>query len=298
LIAGLDIPELKIELEHATAEERRSYADVERAAAAYDEAHLTSTRIGATDHAQPHLIAAQELDAAKLKDRSTAAAWESAKEQAKVAEAEVKRLQTMVDYSKIIAPFAGVITKRHADVGSLIQAGTSSGSSPVVRLSQNNKLRVAFPVSISYVSHIQTGDPVEVRIPSLDRTIQGAVARFTRKVETSTRTMEVEVDLPNEDLSLIPGVYGVAVLKIDRREQALFVPIESVQRTAGGSSVYVVNSKNLVEERRVTLGLEMPNKIEVLSGAKENEMVLIGSHARLIPGQSVVPKLIQPAHLN
>ncbi len=298
MIASLDIPETKIELEHAAAEERRSYADLEKASATYEEAHLTFTRISATDHAQPHLIAAQELDAARVKDRSAAAALESAKEQSKVAESEVKRFQTMVDYSRITAPFAGVITKRHADYGSLIQAGTSSGSSPVVRLSQNNKLRAVFPISISYVSHIQVGDPVEVRIPSLDRTIQGTVARFTRKVETATRTMEVEVDLPNEDLTLIPGVYGVAVLKIDRRKQALFVPIESVQRAAEGSSLYVINAKNLVEERRVKLGLEMPNKIEVLTGAKENEMVLIGSHARLIPGQSVVPKLTEPAHLN
>jgi hypothetical protein len=88
------------------------------------------------------------------------------------------------------------------------------------------------------------------------------------------------------------------VLKLDRRNQALFVPIESVQRAADGSSVYVVNSKNLVEERRVTLGLEMPSKIEVLNGANENEMVLIGSRARISPGQNVLPKIIEPAPAN
>jgi len=298
LIASLDIPELKIDLEHSVAEERRSYAELERASAAYEEAHLKFSRISATDHAQPHLIAAQELDTARVQDRATAAAVDSAKEQSKVAESEVKRFQTMVDYSRIIAPFAGVITKRHADLGSLIQAGTSSGSSPVVRLSQNDKLRVVFPVSLSFVSHIQIGDPVEINIPSLGRTIQGTIARFTRKVETSTRTMDAEVDLPNADLSLIPGVYGTAVLKIDRRQQALFVPIESVQRAAEGSSVYIINSRNLVEERRVTLGLEMPSKIELLSGADENEMVLVGSRARVSPGQSVLPKIIQPAQVN
>jgi len=298
LIASLDIPELKIELEHAVAEQRRSYADAERAGATYDEAHLKFARLTATDHAQPHLIAAQELDSARVQDRGTVAALDSAKEQSKVAESEVKRLQTMVDYCRITAPFTGVITKRHADLGSLIQAGTSSGSSPVVRLSQNDKLRVVFPVSLSFVSHIQVGDPVEIDIPSLGRKIEGTIARFARKVETATRTMDAEVDLPNPDLQLIPGVYGTAVLKIDRRKQALFVPIESVQRAAEGSSVYVVNSKNLVEERRVTLGLEMPSKIEVVSGADENEMVLVGSRARISPGQSVLPKIVQPSQLN
>jgi RND family efflux transporter MFP subunit len=298
LIASLDIPELKIEVEHAVAEERRSYAELEKASAAYEESHLKFTRLTNTDHAQPHLIAAQELDSARVQDRGTAAALDSAKEQSKVAESEVKRFQTMVDYSRITAPFAGVITKRHADLGSLIQAGTSSGSSPVVRLSQNDKLRVVFPVSLSFVSHIQIGDPVDINIPSLNRVIHGTIARFTRKVETATRTMDAEVDVPNADLSLIPGVYGTAVMKIDQRKQALFVPVQSVERAAGGSSVYVVNSKNLVEERQVTLGLEMPSRIEIVSGATENELVLVGSRAHLSPGESVLPKVVQPPQVN
>jgi RND family efflux transporter MFP subunit len=298
LIASLDIPELKIELEHAVAQERCSYAELEKASAAYEEAHLKFTRLTNTDHAQPHLIAAQELDSARVQDRGTAAALDAAKEQSKVAESEVKRFQTMVDYSRITAPFAGVITKRHADLGSLIQAGTSSGSSPVVRLSQNDKLRVVFPVSLSFVSHIQIGDPVDINIPSLNRVIHGAITRFTRKVETATRTMDAEVDVPNADLSLIPGVYGTAVMKIDQRKQALFVPVQSVERAAGGSSVYVVNSKNLVEERQVKLGLEMPSKIEIVSGATENEMVLVGSRAHVSPGESVLPKVVQPPQVN
>lgn len=298
LIAAIDIPELKIELEHAVAEERRSYADLERAKAAYEDAHLTFTRLTATDHAQPHLIAAQELDTGRVKDRSIAAALEAAKEQSKVAESEVKRLQTMVDYSKITAPFAGVITKRHADFGSLIQAGTSSGSLPIVRLSQNDKLRVVFPVSISYVMHIHVGDPVDIRIAALDRIIPGKIARFTRKVETSTRTMEAEVDVPNSDLSLIPGIYAVAVLKIDQRNNSLFVPVQSVQREGKSSSLFVVNSHNQIEERHVQLGLETPTKVEILSGANEKELVLIGSRSSLTPGEAVQPKVVSPGQMN
>ena len=119
-------------------------------------------------------------------------------------------------YTKITAPFSGVITKRYSDPGALIQAGTSTGSLPLVRLSQNDKLRAVFPVSVSFVSRIKVGDPVEIRIDSsLNRTISGKVARFSRKVETSTRTMDVEVDVPNADLSLIPGIYATAMLTIE-----------------------------------------------------------------------------------
>ena len=297
-IASLDIPETKIELEHALADQRRSYAEVERASANFEEAHQVFARLSATDHAQPRLIAMQELDTARAKDRTAAATLDSAKEQAKVAEAEVKRLQTMVDYAHIIAPFAGVITRRQADIGALIQAGASTGSMPVVRLSQNDKLRVVFPVSLSYVANIHVGDPVEIRVASLDRVLTGAIARFTRRVETATRTMEAEVDLANDDLSLTPGIYAAILVKFQRKENALFVPVEAVQRGKAGNSLYVVNEKHLVEERPVTLGLETPTKIEVLSGATEHEMVVLGSRSQLNPGQSVLPKVVEPVRLN
>jgi RND family efflux transporter MFP subunit len=298
VIASLDVPELKSELEHAMAEQRRSYADVERATADAEEAHLTFTRITATDKAQPRLIAAQELDSARAKDRSSAAHLQAAQEQAKVAEAEAKKLETMVGYAQITAPFPGVITRRNADVGSLIQAGTSSGAMPLVRLSQNDKLRVVFPVSISYVSEIKVGDPVEIRVRGVTQPFQGAVARIARKVETATRTMEAEVDLENADLALIPGVYAEVVVKMQQRKDALFVPVESILREKSGATLYVVNAQNAIEERKVTLGLETPTQIEVLSGARENEKVIVGGRSQVNPGQKVSPKVVTPIRLN
>ncbi len=298
LLATLDVPELKIELEHSLAEARRSRAEVERVRATSDEAHVDFVRLTATDKAQPHLIAAQTLDSAKAHDRSAAATLEAANEQANVAESEVKKLRAMLDYSQITAPFAGVVTKRHADPGALIQAGTSTGALPVVRLSENDRLRAVFPVSISFVSNIRVGDPVELHITSLNRTISGTIARFARKVETSTRTMEAEVDVPNADLSLLPGIYAVAVLKTEQKKNCLFVPIEAVLREKTGASVYVVNKQHLVEVRTVTVGLETPTKIEILSGAEEDEMVLLGSRAQVTPGDSVQPKLIQTSKVN
>lgn len=298
VIATLDVPELKIELEHALADQRRSNAEVERATAAYEDAHLTYTRLTATDKAQPHLLATQDLDTAKAKDHATAATLDAAKEQCNVAEAEAKRLQTMVDYAQITAPFDGVITRRNADPGALIQAGTSAGALPLVRLSQNSKIRVVFPVSLSYVSDIHVGDTVEIHIASLGRTVTGRIARFTRKVETSTRTMEAEVDLPNTDLSLTPGIYAEVVLKAQQKENALFVPVESVLQEASGPSLYVVNGNHLVEERKVKLGLETPSKVEVLSGVRENEMVLVGSRTQVTPGETVSPKQVSAMQVN
>jgi RND family efflux transporter MFP subunit len=291
VLAVLDAPEAKIEIEHALASERRSQAEIARAEAAYDEAHSAYERLMKTSEAQPRLIAQQDLDAGRGRDRAAAAALDAAREQANVSSAEVKKLRTMLDYTRITAPFAGVITKRYSDPGALIMAGTSSGTLPLVRLSQNDRLRVVFPVSISYVSGIKVGDPVEIRITALKRTITGAVARFSRKVETATRTMDAEVEVPNADLSLIPGVYATAILRTDRREKTLLVPIEAVSREKAGASVFVINGENKIEERTVTLGLETPSKLEILSGVNEGDIVMIGSRAQIAPGQEVEPRL-------
>src|ERR1043166_9252895 len=122
----------------------------------------------------------------------------------------------MLKYSRIHAPFDGVITKRFADPGALIHNGGSS-STPLVRLSQNGRLRLVFPVSVSFVSLIMIGDPVEIRVQSSGNTFAGTISRFTRKVETATRTMEVEVDVPNSDLRFVPGMYASVALKLERR---------------------------------------------------------------------------------
>lgn len=287
VIATLDVPELKLEIQHAEAAQRRGQAEIDRAKAAAEEAHLNFSRLSAADKQQPHLIAAADLDAATAKDRSAQAALDAAKQEALVAEAEVKRLQTMQEYTQITAPFAGVITRRYADTGALIQAGTGGGAAPVVRFSQNDRLRAVFPVSLSFVTRIKVGDPVEIRIESMQRTIKGTVARFTRKVETATRTMDAEVDVPNPDLSLIPGIYAVATLREDQRKDALIVPIEAVLRDKGGASVYVINQEHKIEERPVQLGLETPSKIEVVKGLRAGEMILDGSRALVKPGETV-----------
>lgn len=297
-LATLEVPELKLEIEHALASERRAKAEVDHAQAAYDEAHQAFTRLAATDKAQPKLIADQDMDAARSKDRAAEAALISAREAVKVAETEVKKMQTMLDYAKITAPFAGVVTKRYANTGALIQAGTSSGAMPVVRLSQNDKLRAVFPVSSTFVARVKIGDPVEICIAGINKTIAGKVARFSRKVDTATRTMEAEVDVPNADLSLIPGMYASATLKLDLNGAALVAPIEAVLREKTGATAWVVTKDNRIEERVVTVGLETPTSLEILNGLAENDLVMIGSRAQITPGQTVQPKLLEAAKAN
>jgi len=281
LMATIEVPELQDQLNSALAAERKAEAE-------YTNAHLIYTRLQSVNQDHPNLVAQQDLDTAQANDLDTTAAIAAAK-------AEVEKYKTMVSYTQITAPFDGVVTHRYADPGSLIQAGTASDTQamPLVRVSDNYRLRLDFPVTVDYVKDVKLDDAVTVRVDSLNgKTFTGKISRFTHKVDDNTRTMITEIEVPNADLELIPGMYATVVLKVEKHEQALAVPTEAV----GGEkthTVYVVNRDNQIEERDVKLGLETPDKYEVLSGLQEGDLMVIGSRAGFQAGQKVEPKLIQ-----
>jgi RND family efflux transporter MFP subunit len=279
LLAKLEVPELKAQYDGAVAAQKRAEAE-------YDDAHKIYTRLQAVVKDYPNLVAQQDLDNAEAKDSSTLAAIAAAK-------AEVEKYRTLLGYTSITAPFDGVITHRYADPGALIQAGTASDtqSMPLVRISDNYRLRLDIPVSLLYVKDVRSGDPVDVHVESLgDKTFTGTITRFTDRVDEETRTMITEVEVPNPNLELVPGMYARVVLKVQRRPLALAVPIDAVP-PGQTNSVYVVNERNQIEERPVALGLETPTKCEVISGLKEGELVLTGGRSRVELGEKVEPVL-------
>ena len=297
LLATLEVPELEDDMAHARAMEQRSEDEVRLAQAANEEAHVAYTRLVGVDNARPNLIAQQDLDDARAKDQEAAAALAKAQNDVLVAKADVEKLNAMAAYTRITAPFAGVITKREADPGALIPGGTANSQTmPLLQLSQNDRLRLTFPVSVSYVSRIRMGEPVQIRVQSIGKSLTGTISRFTRKVDTSTRTMDVEVDVPNPDLTLVPGMYASVSVELDRHENTLSVPVTAFSRKET-ATVYVINPQNEIQERTVTLGLETPTMIEVLEGVKENELVMIGSRTLVEPGQKVAPKIVDVAAL-
>jgi RND family efflux transporter MFP subunit len=311
LLAVLEIPELQDEIrqdeasvKRATEEINRAQADVERAQSAHEVAHLGSIRLAGVMKTRPNLVAQQDIDEALGRDRvaeaqvSTAqAALAAAKEQLEIAKAAQSRTRTLFDYTRIAAPFAGVITHRYADIGAMIQAGTSSQTQamPIVRLSQNDRLRLVMPVPESAVSRIHVGAPVAVAVQSLRKTVSGKVARFAERLDMETRTMRVEVDVLNAKLELVPGMYADATLVLDEAKGVLVAPVQAIDRTESGSRVLVVSRDGKVEARDVSLGLESADRVEVTRGLNADDLVVIGSRAQLKPGAVVAPKLMAPA---
>jgi hypothetical protein len=103
------------------------------------------------------------------------------------------------------------------------------------------------------------------------------------------------VDLPNKDLSLIPGIYAVAALRTEHHDRALMVPIEALVREKENASVFVINRDHKIEERKVAIGLENATKVELLNGVSEGDIVMLGSRAKVVPGQVVEAKLADAA---
>ncbi len=306
VLAVLEIPELVAQVQAASAGVRhsqeeisRAQNDVSRAEADHAALHAGAARLRQASEARPGLIAEQELDDATAKDRSAEAQVDAAKsalaaarQQLEVSQADQQHYAALSEFSRITAPFDGVVTARYADTGSLIQSGTSNiSSAPVVKLSQVNVLRLRIPVPESLAASVRDGEPADIRVKATDEHFSGKVIRSTDSLDRSTRTMQVEVDVPNQDNKLTPGMYADVSLRVQNDPHALSLPLQAINRSADKTTVLLVNAENHVEEREIHTGIEGSDRIQVLSGLNEGDRVIVGNLSKYRPGQHVDPKM-------
>jgi RND family efflux transporter MFP subunit len=305
-IALLEIPELSAELQGADATVRhardaieRARSELQRMNSAHEVSHSAYARLKQASEARSGLIAQQELDESQAKDKEAEAqisiaqaALSEAQSQLAIAEANQRQMSALSEYSKITAPFNGVITKRYADTGALIQAGTSSSTQamPIVRLAETDKLRLVLPVPESAVPHVQLGTAVKVRVPAMNRTFSGIVARYADSLDSETRTMHTEIDIKNPDNTLVNGMYAEADIVLDKKDSVLTVPMQAVTRNGSDATVLVANAQNQLEQRHIKLGLEGTDRVEVLDGLGQGDLVLLSGSGQFRPGDKIVPK--------
>lgn len=312
LLAVLEIPELEQQLQQDDANVKRSQQDLERAkeelnraASAYNVAHLTYTRLAEVQKSRPELVAQEEIDVAQGKDLEASAGESSAKDALAGSQQELAASKAALDkdkalfaYSRITAPFDGVVTQIGAYTGALLPAGTSSsqGDQTLCHLEQNNLLRLVIPVPERAVASLQVGETVTVNVSSLNRTFPGKVSLFSDQIDEQTRTMHTEVDVPNPKYEIVPGMYATVGLPLTAVENALTIPVQAVQASSEGhGSVLVVGSDNRIEKRDVSTGIESATDIEVLSGLRDNDRVVFGEQSQYKPGQLVNPKVVTPS---
>jgi RND family efflux transporter MFP subunit len=308
-LATLEIPELQSQLKQddaasKNASDQIAYAqnELSRTEAQHKVLQLQFERLSGVSKSKPGLVAQQEVDDSEGKALASAAQVESARSnlqsaQSLLAAAQARREhdQVLFDYTKITAPFAGIVTQRYANFGTLLQAGTNSSTQalPLVKLSEDDKFRLVIPVPESYVRFIHIGDPVGVMVPALNRTFPGTVSRFSVDVTQDTRTMHTEVDVLNPNRLLLPGLYAQATIALEKKNNAVAVPLQALNQGTNRATVDVVDSSGNIEIRQVVAGIQTDTDAEIVSGLKEGEMVVVSDRSSLKSGQIVRPQVTE-----
>lgn len=305
VLATLEIPELTAQVSGAEAGVRHSQeeialakSEVARAQADHTALHVAYERLKQAAAARPGMIAQQEIDDAQAKDSASEAQVAVAKatlsaqvQQVDIAKAEHLHYSSLASYSQITAPFDGIVTWRYADTGALIQAGTSNaGSMPVVKVAEVKVLRLRIPVPESLAGYVREGDTADVKVQATGDHFTGRVVRTTGALDRTTRSLQAEVDVPNPKSTLTPGMYADVSLQIAGSPSALTIPVQALDQGSNGASVLVVDANNKVERRPVRIGLETPDKVQIVDGVHEGERVIVGNLDSFEPGQKVNPR--------
>jgi membrane fusion protein (multidrug efflux system) len=255
-------------------------AEQTRFEAERDIAKLDFDRLSEARKKAPDLVVPLSLDTARAK--------------MEMAGASLKRNETLLAYTKIVAPFSGIITKRWVDPGALIPAATASSSpqnAAVVTLMDFSKVRIEVAVPEPESPLIKHGLAAEVTVDELPGQIfKGKISRFAHALDTATRTMATEVQLENADGALKPGMFAKAKLALAEKRDALLVPAEALVVEKQKTSVFVL-VEGKAKKLPVKVGFEDGKSAEILEGLKGDENVILSGKAALADGQAV--KLVE-----
>jgi membrane fusion protein, multidrug efflux system len=278
LLAQLQVPEVEREYQSAQAVVAESQAEYERAETEANLKKVTYQRTQGVRDSEPTVVSPQEVDVARAASETAAGNARLAKAHLDKARAELAKLLVLAEFAKVTAPFDGVVTERFVDSGALIQAGANSSGSPVVTVARIDQVRVYISVPDVAVARITRGLSAQVRLDALPgRQLSGKVTRFADAVDPQSRTMKTEIDLPNPDRRILPGMFGTVTLAISTDPSAMFLPDPCVrQDTAGNKFVYAVESGRV---RKVTIqtGQDNGTVTQVFGLRGEQAIVLSGS---------------------
>ena len=298
VLAEIDAPELEQQIQQAEAAVEQAQAAVEQAQANLmqgkanrDLARITADRLQKLN--DRGIVAQQDRDQAQAQfaaqDATVQAAEKAVAAQRSsvaAARANLARLQTVDDDRSVKAPFAGVITERNVDVGALV----SSGNTLLYRIAQTGMLRTYVNVPQSSVTAVHVGQAASLTLSDFPgRTFSGKVARAAGALDTSSRTMLVEVDVPNADGALFPGSYADVELIGSRANPPLVVPAAALVFRADGAQLAVVRSDRTVHLQKVAVGRDYGDRLEILSGVDEGTTVVAVAGDVAREGAKVVP---------
>jgi len=231
--------------------------------------------------------------AKKAPDLVTAQALSEAEGKRKVAQARLEQAKTMLKYSKLTAPFGGIVTQRFVDPGAFISAPTGGGVTPaaaIVTIADFQIVRVQASVPEVEASFIKNGEPVKFSVDGLPgKNFDASISRFSYALDEVTRTMLIEADVPNQDLQLRPGMYAITRIGVEKKSDALLVPAEAIVMEKANAFVFLF-AEGKAKKTAVKLGFNDGTNAEIVSGATEKDRVLVVGKTALNDGQAINAK--------
>jgi RND family efflux transporter MFP subunit len=262
LLAEIEVPEL-------LADSAKSRAEVELAEVDYK-------RVSEAGKKAPDLVVPLSVDTAKSRYE--------------VAKANLERANTLLAFTKIVAPFSGTVTRRMVDPGAFIPAATAGSpqNAALLTLAAFNTVRVQVAVPELESPRIAQNQPVQVTVDSFPgRAFEGKITRFAYALDETSKTMLAEIELPNPDLALRPGMYAIAKIGIERKTDALLLPIEAVGMEKAKAFVFTVRDGK-ARKTPIRIGFSDGAKVEIASGIKADDAVILLGKGQLADGQAIV----------
>ena len=209
-------------------------------------------------------------------------------------EAVLNRLKQLQSFGTVTAPFEGRITRRNVNLGDLVNAGNVGNAQAMFSMARTDRLSVYVYLPQDRTSQVKVGDEVSVYQTSApDKIIKGRIARTAGAIDINTRTLQVDIEIPNEANALLPGAYVEVAMQI-ALGNSLIVPTNTLIFGAGGPYIAVVNQDNRAERKKVTLGVDFGNQVEIRSGISADDQVILNPMDSLVNGQLVVPQSPAP----
>jgi RND family efflux transporter MFP subunit len=285
LLATIETPELDDQLTAAKAKLNATKAEVNVAETNAEFAKTTFGRFTAPGG----IVSEYEHDQKKAEYDSAVAKLNAARAQVNLDEAEVERLAAMTRFKEVRAPFEGTITDRRFDIGDLVTAGSTASTTPLFSVAQADRIRVFVDVPQSASPDIKVGMPaVAIAREYPGRPFAGKVARTSRSIDAA-RTLKVEVDIDNQDLSLLPGMYVEVSFQTSQSHPSLRIPASALNFRSGGPEAAVVDADGTVRFRSVTIARDMGEYVEIASGLSPGDRVALNISNQIAEGDRVSP---------
>lgn len=288
LVAEIDSPEADQQLRQARATLGMSQASLLQAQANQELAKVASDRWAGL--VKERAVSQQEADEKRLALTAREADVEAARAAIRAQEANVKRLEELSAFKQILAPFDGVITLRNVEVGTLVSEGSGTGARELFRMVQVQSLRLHVPVPESSVPSIKLGMDTTLSVGAYPGQMFGAkVSRISGAIDPASRTLLVELRVPNADGKLLPGMYAQVTFTLHRDRAPLLMASTALLVRPEGTLVAYVGKDQVVHYRKVRVGRDFGTEIEVLSGLEEHDAVMANPGTVIREGQKVEP---------